>query len=311
MDGDAVRLRMWQFESETSVRTWRPVDVPASGTLYDVTDTAAGPCAVGDAGTAVGRASDGTWGVVLDDGPAGRGETLRAVAATDDGERVWFAGSNGALGYYDSATGDRGNCSAPVGVENTFRALAVAGSRGNERVLVADGSGNMLVGNGAGTAVEWDRWSAPGGAPTALATDAGETWYAVDGSGGAWMTTDDEWERVGVEPASGSLYAVCVAESPWVGGDNGRVFESTRTGLKPGRSASWTPFSLGDGAVRALDASGNRLLAGGESGGLFVRNGDWTALDWGGSATIHGVLAGVGVAVGANATVLEARKKSE
>ena len=55
-------------------------------------------------------------------------DSLLTMDVTDDGERVWFGGANGALGYYDLETRTRADFSEPVGVGNAFHAIAVAGA---------------------------------------------------------------------------------------------------------------------------------------------------------------------------------------
>jgi nitrous oxide reductase len=83
---------------------WTEVDSPVSKTLYGVVNTQAGPFAAGKTGNVLGRV-DGSWRVVVDDGPQTRSNSLRTLAVTDDGKRIWFAGSSGALGAYDVVEG--------------------------------------------------------------------------------------------------------------------------------------------------------------------------------------------------------------
>lgn len=294
---------MWDFETDADAISWETAESPFSGTFHDVVASAGGPCAVGEGGVVAGRGPD-DWGIVLDDGPAGRAETLKAVDATDDGRRIWFAGANGALGYYDHGRSAHSDFSRPRELETAIRTLAVAGERGGEKLLVADDSLTVLAGEVAGGSIEWKPEPAPDAPPTALTADADGVGYAVDANGHAWRTTaDEEWEQLGVEPAGGSLHGVCLVGSVWVGGDNGRVFQRA--------NGTWTPFTLGDFAVRTLDGHRGRLLAGGENGRLFAKpNGkDWRAVETKTHATLHGVLAGAGVAVGANGTILEAPAK--
>jgi hypothetical protein len=297
---------MWEFESGPDDRlAWTATSTPLEGTVYDVTGAANGPCAVGEGGTVVGRASDGTWGVVVPDGPAARGETLPAVTATDDGRRVWFAGSGGAVGYYDLSNGTRVDHSGPDGMDVTFHALAVVGARGSEKLLLADGNGVVLPGTVAGDELDWDRRTTPadGTAITALAADGDGIGYGVDGNANVWMTTPDGWERIGLTDVDHSLYAATAGESTLVvGGGNGRLYERTE-------ADQWVPYSVGDDAVECLDLTGRERLAGGESGLLRVWDGErWHETDWNGTETIHGVLAGSPhIAVGQNGLVLEGR----
>lgn len=90
-------------ESSTE-RAWKSVTTPFAVDLFAVTQTAEGPFAVGGSGTVAAERSGG-WEMVVDQGPAGKNRTLRAVDVTDDGTRVWFAGASGAIGMYDLERG--------------------------------------------------------------------------------------------------------------------------------------------------------------------------------------------------------------
>lgn len=312
---------MWRFDPEMDPGTWKAVDSPASATLYDVVRTAYGPCAVGKRGRVLGRSSDGEWGVVVENGPSARGETLYCAAATDDGERVWFGGANGALGYYDLETRTRADFSEPVGVGNAFHAIAVAGERGTEKLLVADGSGYSLPGDIESGTPDWDdrRKPAGGTALTGVGSDREGIGYAVDSNANVWRTTAEGWRRTGVAGAQNSLYAVTAStDRVVVGGGNGRVYErrlAEETPSDRGDPRPWTPYTLGSFAVEALTQRGGRLLAAGSNGSICVRRvgRDWTPVEWSGSKTLLGVALGgteeraVGpsVAVGKNGTIVE------
>lgn len=292
--------------------TWKAVDSPVSVTLHDVVRTAYGPCAVGKRGRVLGRSSDGEWGVVVENGPSARGQTLYCAAATDDGERVWFAGANGALGCYDLRERSRTDFSEPAGVANAFHGIAVAGERGAEKLLVSDGSGHTLPGEmGSGTP-DWDdrRKPAGGTALTGVCSDRNGIGYGVDSIGNVWRTTAEGWERIGVADAQNSFYAASVATKALVvGGGNGRVYELRPPGESRHREArQWTPYTLGSFTVESLAQRGDRLLAGGTSGRIYVRRvgRDWTNVEWPGSKTILGVSVGdPSVGVGKNGTIVE------
>ncbi|MDS0477645.1 hypothetical protein [Natrinema sp. 1APR25-10V2] len=295
---------MWNFEDDgDEPLVWTAVDAPAEGTVYDVIGTANGPCAVGDGGTVVGRAADGSWGIIVPDGPGARGETLRAVAATDDGRRIWFCGTGGAVGYFDLESGRRVDCSRPDGMDVTFHALAVSDDRASEKLLLADGNGVALPGTVDGENPAWDRRTTPadGTAITALSADESGYGYGVDGNGAVWKTTPSGRDRIGIADAEDSLYAAAASASTLVvGGGNGRFYERDETG-------GWTPHSLGDAGIECLDVDGSTRLVGREGGLLRVRErGTRRETDWDGTATVHGVLAGSPhVAVCENGLVLE------
>lgn len=83
----SLRARLSQAQVESGV------DV----SLYDVTDSAAGFFAVGGGGVVLNRTENG-WIKILDGGPTGNGNDLYTCDVTDDEERLWFAGSSGAIG---------------------------------------------------------------------------------------------------------------------------------------------------------------------------------------------------------------------
>ncbi|WP_158202772.1 hypothetical protein [Halomarina oriensis] len=290
---------MWEFDGPDP-GVWERASVPVSETLYDVCDSANGPVVVGSDGVVLGRNRE-QWGVVLEDGPAARGRTLHTVAATADGRRVWFAGADGALGSVDLATGDRNDCSRPQDAEGTFDALCVAGARGEEKLLVADGSGNVHAGVVTDDEVDWDRPTTPSGgtAVAALAAD-GPFGYGVDGDGDVWRTTADGWERIGIDDTDGTLTSVAArADRLLVGGSDGRVYAHDDEG--------WVPFDLGGATVRSVDFRGPESLAGGDSALLSVgRDGDWASVEVGGDAAVRGVaLTEPAVAVGSGGVLLE------
>lgn len=284
--------------------TWSVVDTPATASLHDVATAATGPVAAGNTGTVVARAGEGTWEVLVENGPSAAGETLYAVAATADGERVWFAGANGALGAYDVEEGRRRDHSEPDGVTDALSSLAVAGPRGAEKLLLADDNGAVYTAEAAGSSLDWGREYRPAGdtALTDLAASPDGIGYAVDGEATVWKTTaEDGWEAVGVDDAENSFYAVAAGPNALLaGGGNGRVYRSSDGG------DSWTPYSLGSFTVKTLDATAERALAGGTDGSILTRVDDWVAAGWDGSKTVNGALLGsVDVAVCNDGVVLE------
>lgn len=301
---------MWEFTQRRQRRPWQRVDTPVAVSLHDVAVTADGPCAVGNGGSVVARAADGTWGVVVENGPSARGRALRGVDVTDDGKRLWFAGASGAIGAYDLESGTRLDRSKPRGLSKNFGAFAVAGSRGSEKLLVADGSGHVLAAEARETHLDWEPPTRPSGDTAIAALDAtpDDVGYAVDSNANVYRTTATEgWSRVGVDGAGNSFYAVAAsADTVVVGGGNGRVY-ATPTG-----SGSWTPSALGDFTVRALAATGGHTVAAGTGGTICSQAGTWHCANWGGSATINGLALGpVDVAVGNNGLLLERHTRGD
>jgi hypothetical protein len=296
---------MWTFESATTPASWTAVDSPVSVTLHAVVQTANGPCAVGNDGYVVGRASDGTWGVVVDAGIAAKNRAIYDVAPTDDGTRLWLVGANGTVGYYDLADGERRDLSATLDSDTALQSVAVSGPRGAEKLLVADANGNVLPADVDGDDPQWGHATRPaaGTVVTDLTADDAGIGYGVDTSGNVWVTTEDDgWERVGIDGDGASLYAITITgDGLLVGGGSGRLQSSDE-------EFRWTPFSVGQATVYALDGDADRTVAGGGSGNVHVREsgGDWRPADWSGSATIYGVCLGdPAVAVGAGGTILE------
>lgn len=296
---------MWTFESASTPATWTAVDSPVSTTLHAVVQTANGPCAVGNDGVVVGRARDGTWGVVVDAGIAAKNRAIYDVAPTDDGTRLWLVGANGTVGYYDLAAGERHDLSATLPSDTALQSVAVSGPRGAEKLLVADANGNVLPADVDGDDPQWGPTTRPaaGTVITDLVADDAGIGYGVDTSANVWLTTEDDgWERVGIDGEGSSLYAVTsVGDGLLVGGGSGRLQSSDE-------SFRWTPYSVGQATVYGLDGDADRMVAGGGSGSVFVREsgGDWRPADWSGSATVYGVCLGdPAVAVGAGGTILE------
>ncbi|MFC7166475.1 hypothetical protein [Halospeciosus flavus] len=189
-------MTSWSFDSEAETGTWETVKSPVDVTLRAVTSTANGPCAVGNKGYVIGRSETEGWGVVIENGPAAAENSLYTVAATDDGKRVWFAGGNGALGYYDLEKHERRDFSEPKGMDATITSLTVSGKRSTEKLLLADDSGNVLPGEmkSDGVTMDWSHISQPAGdsALNALCSSQQGVGYGVDSNANVWQTTSDE-----------------------------------------------------------------------------------------------------------------------
>ncbi|MFC7176843.1 hypothetical protein [Halosegnis marinus] len=122
-------------------------------TLYSVVSTTRGPVAVGEAGNLLtyempnGNETDFAnheWQLAFSNGPATRGNALRAADVTDDGRRVYFVGGSGAFGAFDVETKTKYNYSAPSGKTSTWEGISVVGNVGEEIVYASNGSGEVM-----------------------------------------------------------------------------------------------------------------------------------------------------------------------
>lgn len=308
---------MWRFDSETVPGDWETVESPVSTTLHDLSDSVNGPVAVGNLGHVLARGVDG-WELLVENGPAAESNTLHAVDSTEDGERIWFAGASGSLGYYDVPAGEREDFSNPRDLDTAFTALTVSGTRGEEKLLVADGSGNVLPGDMDDGRIDWGWASCPNGgtAINDLASDEMGYGYAIDGNSDVFVTTEDDgWKTIGIEESGASFYTCSEhAGRLLVAGGNGFIFESEEDDRRTD-AIQWTPYTVGQSAVEGVDAGerGSEQaqqidLACGGSGTLAIRmgSGEWKEVDAGTGKTLNAVLvADPMVAVGNNGVVCE------
>ena len=306
---------MWRFDSDTDPGYWVRVDSPTNVTLRDLTATVNGPVAVGDKGVAIGRGRE-RWGVILENGPGAKGNALYAVDSTDDGERVWFAGAGGALGYYDIVEDERRDYSVPRGNSNSFYSLAVSGARDSEKFLVGDGAGNVLPGHMEETEADWSWATTPSGdnAVEALAHDADGYGYAVTPNANVFVTTQEEWEHIGIDGAQNSFYDCAFADGVLLTGGGGGVLYEAEQLLDHDDDVVWTPTDLGGFAVYGLDAGHGAQLACGEGGNVHVRmqGGDWEQGAHDGSTTFRaGLVDEQMVAVGDGGLVVERRARGD
>lgn len=320
---------------------WLSVESPTKEALYDVVGTAEGPYAVGDGGRVLRRTADG-WRTALDSGPTTEGNALTCVDATDGGERVWFAGGNGALGAYDVATGRKYDYTAPKEKTSPWTALAVDGRRDDERVWIGNGSGELLALDVAGGRPTPGEVCEPGSGSTVAALAADGRPYAVETGGGVFRgearsasdsrdasRPDDgergdgdggDWTAIGVEDPGGNVHDVAVGDgAATVAGDGGRLFRYDAA------TDNWTPIDAGssverrasggqnprgsdDAALYGIDRRDDRLVAVGVDGAAAERaDGEgWTTRRTPTAADLHAVALGrPDVAVGVDGTIIE------
>ena len=262
---------MWDLGSDTNEPEWRTVETPFTSDLFEVVSTTRGPFAVGDGGIIAGNRGNG-WEIITDDGPNVSKNQMRTLAVTDDGKRLWFAGSSGALGCYDVETNRKYDYSYPNEMTSTWESIAVSGTIGSEKVLIANGSGEVLPASLDGFTINWGVLEKPankGSTMTGLAASPDGYGYGIDTSGNAFMTTkNDGWKDIGVIESQVKFYDIWAEQ-------NGRVYVAAGQGKLYRYDNSyrdWTPIGVAEkGALRAFDMYKNQMVALGDGGLMYQR----------------------------------------
>jgi len=289
--------------ASTDDSEWTAVASPTGGTLYDVEETSEGAYAVGDAGVVLERTSKG-WQKILDGGPTGNGNNLYGADVTDDGKRLWFVGSSGAIGEYDVTTGNLVDHSAPMDVTNNFNDVSVTGEAGEANVYVAGDSGKMYYSFENGATQTWD-YVTPGSGSAINAVDFYDDrkGHIVDGNKSVFYTQDGAtWDKIGLADANVNFYGVDSdgADDVWVSGGGGMVFHWT--------GSRWVPADTGDAGLRDIEVEDGVGYAVGGGGKVYDRESE----EWKPDATPTGQnlkavcrKSEVEIAVGAGGAILE------
>jgi len=283
---------------------WTTAETPTGNTLYDVEYARTGGYAVGGGGVVIERTTEG-WRKVIDGGPTGNGNDLYGSDVTDDGKRLWFVGSSGAIGEYDVETGDLQNRSAPMNVTNNFNDVAVTGPAGDANVYVAGDSGKMYYSFENGKEGTWEDVT-PGSGSNINAVDFYDdrSGHIVDGNKTVFATDDGAtWGKIGIADANVNFYGVDsdAAADAWVSGGGGMVFHWD--------GAEWTPADTGDASLRDIevtedDTDGLTVGGGGTVYDLGVDG--WTAETTPTGENLRGVVRGdPDIAVGTAGIVIE------
>ena len=183
---------------------------------------------MGGAGVVLERTPE-SWRRVLDGGPTGNGTNLYGSDVTDDGKRLWFVGSSGAIGEYDVETGDLTDHSAPIDVTNNFNDVSVTGEVGSANVYVAGDSGKMYYSFENGETGSWDYVTpASGSAINAVDFFDDRSGHIVDGNQTVLYTKDGvSWDKLGIENANYNFYGADSDgfDDVWVSGGGGKIFD--------------------------------------------------------------------------------------
>jgi len=281
---------------------WTIAETPTDSTLYDVVYTNAGAYAVGSGGVVLERTAEG-WRKVVDGGPTGNGNNLYGASVTDDGQRLWFVGSSGAIGEYDVETGTLYDHSAPNDVTNNFNDVSATGDADDANVYVAGDSGSIYYSFGNGETGTWDGVT-PGSGSNVNAVDFYDdrAGHAVDGNTTVFETADGStWEKRGIADANNDFYGVDAdgSDDVWVSGGGGTVYRWD--------GAQWTRSDTGDAGLRDVEVEGGEGLTVGGGGAAFrLVDGKWTATETPTGENLTAVaLGGPDIAVGAGGIVLE------
>ena len=305
---------MWQLGDDGDRPEWRVVETPFEMTLFDVAQTTQGLYAVGSGGTLVADRGSG-WEIIFDDGPSTRDNQMRAMDVTSDGERIWMLGSSGAMACYDVEQRKKFDYSYPNEMTSTWEGIAVAGERGKEKGLAANGSGEILPFTIDGFDVDWGQLDKPAGKGSkmaALAATPDGIGFGVDTSGNAFKTTADEgWKDIGIVNAQVKFYDIYAGKNQrvYVAAGDGRIYRYDDS------YHNWTPIGVAETtSLTAMDVydEGSRkrqMVCIGANGNIYQRTGKqrWNEIPSPTKNALNAIRLGdeYDVAVGKAGTVIE------
>ena len=127
-------------------REWSVTRAPKVAQLTGVESADGAAYATGREGVLLERTGPSQWTAVFTAGPTGDGRSIFDASTTDDGERLWFCGESGTLGYYETETGEVTTHIAPYDLHTTFHSVSANGPAGEETVHAADDNGEIVRG---------------------------------------------------------------------------------------------------------------------------------------------------------------------
>ncbi|WP_435123898.1 WD40/YVTN/BNR-like repeat-containing protein [Halobaculum sp. D14] len=268
---------MWNLGPEADRPEWKVVETPFDAGLTQVVATQEGPYAVGESGVIVANRGDG-WEVIIEDGPNARQNALNGISVTDDGKRLWFLGSSGAIGMYDVVQQRKYDYSYPNEMTSTWEGITVSGEAGSEKLLAANGSGEVLPFYIDGYDVDWGIVRKPAQKASkiaALASTPDGYGYCIDTSGNAFKTTREEgWNDIGVVNAQVKFYDIYAGSEHkvYIAAGDGRVYRYDDS------YHDWTPLGVGERSLRSIDIyrgddGTEQMVVVGNSGDIYQRSG--------------------------------------
>lgn len=240
-------------EDDTEIR-WSTVDPPTEADLDDVAVTDTDACAVGENGVVLAATGGEEWTVTLEDGPGARANDLHGVDATTGGNAVWVAGDSGALGRIETDTWRHVNYTAPNDITDNWLGIAVGGPSGDERVLLIDGSGQVLPGQYRDGDITWGETVTPGSGSSlsGVTLYCAASGYCCDTNDRVFETTDGaaSFEPLDGVGASGTLTDLAAVEQGdcLVTADDGVVHRYDGT--------AWTPERVGEDDLAGIARDG-------------------------------------------------------
>ncbi len=280
---------------------WEAVRTPFDADLEAAVHAADGPYAAGEEGILVaGGPND--WEPVIERDALEADGDLRAVDATRDGERVWFAGDNGVLGMFDVETGAAVGYDYTGTASSTWCELAVTGAAGDERALLANEAGAVVSFELDGEELAFSEPTRASESPVvALTTTETGVGYAVDADGAVHTATATGWEALGNIDAEGD--PTDVAATPdrlLVAATDGCLYEQEH-------GTEWRPTVIADEEILAVETGDRETVAVVPESTIYTREdreSEWehSTVDTGDRLTAL-ALGTVDVAVGENGAV--------
>ena len=292
-------------------REWSVTESPQVEQLTGVESSGDAAYATGRRGVLLERAGPGQWTAVFTTGPTGDGRSVLDASTTDDGERVWFAGEQGTLGYYEPATDSVETHFSPYGLDTALCSVSANGQAGSETVHAADDNGEIVRGEVDGADLTVRSVAIPGdGTALTEVVDNDREVFACDAAGTLYHTTENQqaWKRR--QLSDSPVRAVSFNDANvYEVAEDGTVFEEVSLFGEGSRN----PRSIDSGvdAPTEIDTDNRRTIAVvGEGGQLRVseNGGNFEPAGADTEATLYGAEVmedGTIIAVGDDGTIVE------
>ena len=306
-----MRFRSVGTNKMAGTREWTVTESPKVAQLTGVESSGDAAYATGRRGVLLERAGPGQWTAVFTTGPTGEGRSIIDASTTDDGERVWFCGERGTLGYYEPATDTVETHFSPYGLDTSFESVSAKGPAGEETVHVADDNGEIVRGEVDGAELTVRGVAIPGdGTALTEVVDNDREVFACDAAGTLYHNTEDTqvWKRRRL--AETPVRAVSFNdENLYEVAEDGSVFEEVSLWGEGSRN----PRSIDSGVSfpTEIDTDNRRTIAVvGDAGEIRIseNGGNFEPAEVGVEATLYGAEVmddGTVIAVGDDGTIVE------